>query len=241
MNNLKKFIINLLFPKFCLGCKKEGIYLCDDCRDLLDIEEFNYCLCDKKPIRILHESTLGKCYKCSSKKLSGLYFALSYKNSKLTKKLINQFKYKPHLKDLSETLASILIEHFILSGKNTDQIWENSVLIPIPLNKKKLKERGYNQSEELAKELSKILNIPIISNNLVKIRPTKPQMELTKEQRERNLKESFAIKNPAELSGKKIFLVDDVYTTGSTMQECALTLKNSGMKQVWGITITREE
>ena len=106
---------------------------------------------------------------------------------------------------------------------------------------KKLKIRGYNQSEELAKELSKILQIPVISDNLIKIKSTKPQMELSKVEREKNLENAFAIKNPEEFSGKKIFLVDDVYTTGSTMEECAKILKENGIKDVWGIALAREE
>ena len=236
--------MDLIFPKFCLGCNKEGIYLCDDCRTLLDIAEFNYCLCDQKPSRMPPDSKSGKCGRCKDKKLSGLYFALPYKEKNLTRKLIYQFKYPPYLKDLTKTLASILIEHLVLSGKNTDDIWAPSgvpaVLVPVPLDKIKLKQRGYNQSEELAKELSQVLQVPLISNNLIKIKSTSPQMELSKQEREKNLEDAFAIKNPTELAGKKIFLVDDVYTTGSTMNECAKILKNTGSNNVWGICLARE-
>ena len=240
ISKIKKFLLDLLFPKFCLGCKKEGIYLCEDCRGLLDIAEFNYCLCSKKPIRLALLAQ-GKCEKCQNKKLSGLYFALPYKEKQLTKKLIYQFKYKPYLKDLAETLASIIIEHLVISGKNTEEIWANGVLVPVPSDKNKIKNRGYNQAEELAKELSKILKIPVIFNNLIKIKCTPPQMELSKEKREKNLENAFQIKNPEEFSDKKVFLVDDVYTTGSTMEECAKTLKLAGAKNIWGITIAREE
>lgn len=249
MLKTKDFILDLFFPKFCLGCKKEGSYLCDDCRALLDIAEFNYCLCDSKPARITPQAASGKCQKCRDKKLAGLYFALPYKDpsassgqkTSLTRKLIYQFKYQPYLKDLSKTLASLLAEHFIISGKNTDEIWDNGVLVPIPLDKKKLKIRGYNQSEELAKKLSIILKIPVELNNLIKIKHTKSQMELSGEERKKNLENAFTIKNAAELVGKKIFLVDDVYTTGSTMEECAKIFKENGIKNIWGITITREE
>jgi len=120
------------------------------------------------PKRLLENHT-GKCNNCSKKELAGLYFALPYKEKTLTRKLIHQFKYKPYLKDLAKTLASIIIEHFVLSGKNTNDIWENSVLVPVPMHKNKQKERGYNQSEELAKELSKVLKIPVILNNLIKM------------------------------------------------------------------------
>lgn len=240
MDKVKPFLLDLFFPKFCLGCQKEGAYLCDDCRALLDIAEFNYCLCDAKPLRLPPDSKLGKCQRCRDKKLSGLYFALPYKEKILTKKLIYQFKYQPYLKDLAKTLASILVEHFVISGKNTDEIWGNGILIPVPLDKKKLKIRGYNQSEELAKELSKVLQIPMIPDNLVKIKSTKPQMELKKEEREKNLENAFKIKNPEKISGKKIFLVDDVYTTGSTIEECAKILRDAGAKIVWGIALARE-
>jgi len=257
INKTKKTLLDLLFPKFCLGCQKEGTYLCDDCRTLLDISEFSYCLCDKKPQRLPPEQKTGKCGRChgpeGAPKLSGLYFALPYKEKALTKKLIHQFKYPPYLKDLAKTLASILIEHFVISGKNTNEIWENAVLIPVPLDKKKLKSRGYNQSEELAKELSSVLQIPVISDCLIKIKHTKPQMELKKEEREKNLQGAFAVRHcekgdsPTKQSivGKKVFLVDDVYTTGSTMNECARVLRGPkgypGAKSVWGIAIAREE
>jgi len=226
-----------------LGCQKEGTYLCEDCRATLDICQFNYCLCENNPQTLPPNSIQGKCPKCQDKKLSGLFSALPYKEKQLTKKLIYQFKYQPYLKDLAKTLASLIIEHLILSSKNTNEIWENAVLIPIPLDKKKFKIRGYNQSEELAKELSKILKIPVILDCLIKTKSTNPQMELGKIEREKNLQNAFDLQNCARsdlTQFKKVFLVDDVYTTGSTMQECAKILKQAGAKQVWGICIARE-
>jgi len=237
---LKNFILDLLFPKFCLGCKTEGAYLCEDCKSLLDISEFNYCLCETKPIRISLGVQKGKCQRCQDKKLDGLYFALPYKEKSLTRKLVRQFKYSPYLKDLAKPIALLLAEHFIKTNKNTDEIWDNGILVPVPLHKKKLKERGYNQSQELAKELSKIVKVPVVLDVLIKIKSTPSQIGLKKEQRQENLTGAFQIKNPAEIAGKKVFLVDDVYTTGSTMEECAKTLKKSGAKSVFGIAIARE-
>lgn len=239
MNKFKDHILDLLFPKFCIGCQKEGAFLCEDCRGLLDIVEKNYCLCDSKIC--LPAGRLGKCPKCSEKRLAGLYFALSFKDISLAKKLIYQFKYPPYLKGLAKTLAGIIIEHLVLAKNNTEEIWQNAVLIPVPLDKKKLKTRGYNQSEELAKELSKVLQVPVLSDVLIKIKQTKSQMSLSKADREKNLAGAFTIKNQEKISNKKIFLVDDVYTTGSTMSECAKILRKSGAKSVWGICIAREE
>lgn len=243
MDNLlvksKEFFLDLFFPKFCLGCKKEGNYLCQDCRTLLDISQYHYCLCDIKPLR-LPDANTGKCARCQDKKLSGLYSALPYQERSLTRKLIYQFKYQPYLKDLAKTLASLVVEHLFLIGANKEDTWQNAVLVPIPLDKRKLKLRSYNQAEELAKELSHVLQIPVISRNLVKVIATKPQMELSRDERAKNVENAFAIKNPATFAGKKVFLVDDVYTTGFTMQSCAVLLKEAKAKSVWGISIARE-
>lgn len=248
MNNyykIKRFLLGLFFPKFCLSCQREGSFLCQDCRALLDICEYNYCLCDSKHQGFSPSLKQGKCNKCSDKKLAGLYFALPYKENLLTKKLIYQFKYEPYLKGLAKIFASILIEHFIKTGKNTNGIWSPNglpaVLIPVPLDKNKLKLRGYNQSEELAKELARTLNLPMFLDVLIKTKTTESQMALKKEEREKNLNGAFTTKNPEKIQGKKIFLVDDVYTTGSTMSECANVLRKAGAKSVWGICIAREE
>lgn len=240
MDNQKTFLLDLFFPKFCLGCQKEGSFLCEDCRSLLEILEWDYCLCSHGLHSIPGKTDKGKCPKCSPKKLAGLYFAVSFKNP-LAKKLIHQFKYEPYTKSLAKTLASLLIEHFVLTKKNTNEIWQNSVLVPVPVDNKKLKIRDYNQSEELAKELSNVLEIPMIPDCLIKTKATAPQMELSKIEREGNLIGAFEIINPEKIYNKKIFLVDDVYTTGSTMEECAKTLRQAGAKSVWGICIAREE
>lgn len=240
IKSAKKFMLDLLFPRFCEGCKKEGIYLCQDCKATLEISEYDYCLCNKNPLRITPEKTTGKCNSCKDKKLYGLYSALPYKEKSLTRKLIHKFKYQPYAKELAKTLGDIVIDHLIITGRNNENFWKDSILIPVPLSKKKLKSRGYNQSEELAKEISKHIGLPIATDVLFKIKETPPQMKLTKEERKNNLKESFLVKNPEKIKNKKIFLIDDVYTTGSTMEECANVLRTLGAKQVFGIVIARE-
>lgn len=242
---IQNFSQDLLFPKFCYGCGREGFYVCQDCWHLLNILDHDYCLCERNPCRIYNK---GKCEKCSQNKdnkLSGLYFALSYKDNNLIKKLIHNFKYQPFVKDLSATLASVIAEHFILNKCNIDEFWANSILIPIPIHISKQKERGYNQSEELANKLSQITKIPVYSDILIKTKKTESQMTLKKEQRLKNIQSAFAIQNckmsDALQKHKKIFLVDDVYTTGSTMKESARVLRAAGCKEIWGITIAREE
>ena len=237
---LKNFALELLFPSFCLGCKVEGTFLCQDCKATLEISEYNYCLCSKDPQRLPAGQTIGKCSRCRDKVLAGLYSALPYKERVLTKNLIHNLKYEPYVKSLARICATIIIEHLALAKNLEPALWESSVFVPVPSEKSKEKERGYNQSAELAKEIAKTLPLPVITNNLIKIKKTAPQMKLSAAERAENLKGAFAIKKPAEIAGRKVFLVDDVYTTGSTMAECAKILKEAGAKQIWGIAFARE-
>jgi len=230
--NIKNFALSLLFPRFCFCCQKEGNYLCEDCLSTIEISEHQYCLC-KKPQRIWQG---GKCQRCRCRKLNGLYFAAPYQNS-LVQNLIHSFKYKPFIKELSKPLASLIINHFQLLDNPPD--FSEFLLLSIPLEKRKLKERGFNQAEELAKELSKSLKIPLLNDVLIKIKETLPQVELAAEAREKNIKGVFLVKNTEKIRERKVFLVDDIYTTGSTMEEGARVLKIAGAKEVWAVAVAR--
>jgi len=229
---IKRKAFDILFPAICLNCQKEGTWICQNCLSIIEILEYRYCPFCKE--RVFEK---GTCKKHRGKNLNGLFFAVSYKNS-LVKKLIKKFKYPPFLKELALSLSSLIITHFILSGNKiifNDQ--ETSLFIPVPLFPSKKRWRGFNQSEEIVKELSSFLKISYQSNNLIKIKKTQPQVELSREERERNIKNSFKIKNPLEIQGKRIFLVDDIFTSGATMEECSRVLKKAGAKQVWAAVI----
>lgn len=214
----RKFFLDVFFPKFCFGCNREGNYLCQDCQSLLDISANHQ--------------------KFKTKELDDLYFALEYKKP-LVKRLIQSFKYEPFAKELSTSLSSLIINHFQLLDNPPKFLIENSnyIFLPVPLSKGKLKWRGFNQAAEIAKELSKFLKIPNISDVLIKQKETLPQVELDGKERKENIKGVFSCQNKEKIYGKKILLVDDVYTTGATMEECAGILKFSGAKEVTGIVI----
>jgi ComF family protein len=213
----KNFILDLLYPKFCFNCGREGSYLCLDCQATLEI------------------SSIHTEYR--TRELKDLYFALPYQKS-LIKNLIQKFKYQPFIKELARNLTSLIITHFQLIEKSPTD-FANFILIPIPLEKKKLKWRGFNQAEEIAKELSSFLKIPLISDVLIKAKETLPQVELSDEERGENIKGVFSYQHPELVKGRKILLVDDVYTTGSTMEECARVLKTAGAKEIIGIVVAR--
>jgi ComF family protein len=122
-----------------------------------------------------------------------------------------------------------------LSGNNP----KGDFLVSVPLTKKKLKRRGFNQSEEIAREISNYLNIPLITNCLIKTRETFPQVELSEKERAENPKGAYIVKDKEKIRGKRVLLIDDVYTTGSTMEECSRILREAGTKEVWGVVIAR--
>ncbi len=233
---IKNFLLSIIFPRFCLCCQKEGKYLCQECFSGLGILKDSFCLC-RKPMRLIKA---GKCRNCRWKKLNGLYSALSYQNS-TTKKIIQRFKYQPFVKELAKPLAFLIISHFRELNNPPPFLEKNNdfFLVPAPLNKKRLKWRGFNQSEEITKELSRILGIKILNNVLIKTKKTFPQVELSEKEREKNVSEAFICQNHHLFKNKKIILVDDVYTTGSTIQECAKILKKAGAEQVWGVVVAR--
>lgn len=195
----KEFILDILFPKFCVNCHKEGSYLCQDCFALIDILRYQ-----PEPF---------------------LFCPASYNNF-IVKNLINQFKYQPFIKELAEPLASLIIAHLLSLEKFPD--FRSFILVPVPLHKKKLKQRGFNQAEEIGKELAKFLNIPIVADGLVKIKTTPDQVGLEKEKRKENIRGAFACPKPGLIQDKKILLLDDVCTTGATFRECEKCLVASG-------------
>ncbi len=113
------------------------------------------------------------------------------------------------------------------------------LLIPVPLHPQRLREREYNQSHLLAHGLSQHLQIPLLISCLLRVRPTVPQTSLTKKQRLTNLHRAFSINNACHIQDKRILLIDDVFTTGTTLHECAKTLRKSGSGPVYGLTLAR--
>ena len=226
-----------IFPKYCVNCKKIGSYLCDNCFSYLNFDPYGICVvCNRQAIAgITHPRCLGRYI------INGVFTGIEYKG--VAKKLVYQFKYKPYVSDLKNLLVDFLYEALIQKEefmKIIEAIGEK-IIVPIPLHSLRLKKRGYNQAEILATELSKKLNIKVL-NILQRIKNTRPQVGLKREERIKNISGAFSIiPNPPNLpNSSNIFLVDDVLTTGSTLNEAANVLKRNGAKKVWGIALARD-
>jgi competence protein ComFC len=227
--------IDYIFPKKCVACRKHGSYLCEKCFAYLSFDAKSLCLLCNNPT--FNNLTHPRCKRKQG--IDGCFSALSY--NKTVQKLIFNFKYKPYLTDLKTVLADLFYESIIQNEQFQQQIKKGEwVLVPIPLSKAKLRKRGYNQAEILAKELSKKLNFPV-QNLLMRTRETKTQVGLTNLQRKLNVKDAFKLINQkSSIINQNVLLVDDVATTGSTLLEAAKILKKAGAGRVFGLTLARD-
>ena len=260
--------LDYIFPQKCLNCHKEGQFICDKCFQTIQLKTFQQC-----PICKIRINQGEVCEKCKNKShLNGLLVATTYDNNPLIKKSVMQFKYKFN-EDLAEKLGKLLCCHTDLSILNkkchpepveglpfgcvtlpnnrtkldtfVKRNKKSYLLVPIPLHFKRKWQRGFNQAELLAKQISKNTNIPF-SNLLKRIKNTPQQAKLSRQERLNNLKGAFEI-NEKEFKkiqiGKKelptVILIDDIASTLTTLEESAHTLKKAGFKNVWGMVIAR--
>jgi ComF family protein len=219
--------INLLesiFPRHCLVCKEEGAWLCPICQKKLKTVKASFC-----PFCLKLTTDYKTCPSCRKKyHLNGLISIYYFEPT--IKRVIYQYKYR-RSKDIANFLIKISIEKL---KKSLPQ--DIDMTIPIPLHILSKSKRGFNQSEIFTKELAKKFNLKYSNKILSKTKLTRTQSKLSREERENNVKGSFRSRT---VNNHNILLVDDVFTTGSTMDEAAKTLKKSGAKQVWGLTIAK--
>lgn len=169
--------------------------------------------------------------------IDGAFAGVAYKG--IVKKLIYNFKYKPYLADLQKSLVELFYESIIQQELFQKALKSSPVLVPIPLSAKRLRSRGYNHAELLAKGLSEKLGLKQI-DILQRTRETKSQFGLTLKQRKENIKDAFILNTKYTIQNTNIFLVDDILTTGSTLLEAARILKKNGAKKVWGLALARD-
>ena len=187
------------------------------------------CLGCKKENEILCSDCLLKINRPDTPYLNGVRIAANYQDLVL-KKALWMLKYRG-VKQLAKPLAELIKERGWKKLETGD--W---LIVPVPLSKKKLRHRGYNQAELIAKELSDNVRADVLFKKF----HTKSQVEVKdKEERLANIIDSFEIKNPEKIKGKKIILIDDVLTTGATMREAKKVLKQAGAKKVIGVVVAR--
>ena len=213
-------LLDLMYPKQCIKCGKvEGKLLCDDC--------------------------YNKLFKNIIKKESKIE---KYKN-KYFDEHIYLFKYYGFIRCLildykfndKAYLYEIFVNFIIKNEKICRKIKKYDIIIPVQIHKKRKRKRGYDQSVLIAKSLVKEFDkIQVCDDVLYKCKNTIQQSTLTREQRKQNVKEVYKIQNQEKIKGKRIILFDDIYTTGSTANECSRILKQNGAKEILVFTIAKD-
>lgn len=226
--------LDTLFPWECAFCQKESEFnypLCQRC--LLKIQLFNQFICPVCQKRLFNPNKT-----CHSSPLKALGVVGFYEDE-ILKEVIHTFKYKK-IKNLVFPLASLIIFFLKNNSYFLNLPKENLVIIPIPLHKKRKQLRGFNQAEILALEVSNYFSIKLINNVLIRIKNRPAQAEIKNlNQREKNIKGVFEIKDLKKIKNKTILLIDDVYTTGATLNEAAKILKQNGAKNVIGLVLAK--
>lgn len=231
------FILDFLFPRKCVGCSIEGNYICATCFSYLDFIDSFFCtVCQRASFNGL---THPGCKK-SRLEIDGVFAVIGYKG--VVKNLIHKFKYKPFLFDLAGTINEIFYEGIIQKELLYKLFEEDNIFTPIPLHKDRFRERGYNQSQIIGRALAQKINDKNRSNSelietLRRIRATMPQFGLSLQDRCKNIDKAFEINiaTKTKIKNKRIFLIDDIVTTGSTFREAAKILKINGAREVYGL------
>lgn len=221
-----KLVKDLLFPIYCVGCGQEGEWWCQACRA-------------KEPIKLQHWCAeceiaipfLGKCARCVETPLQGVTALFYYAKNAPVAKLIHQYKYE-YAREIKKVWEEIV-------GGLALTIPPDMVVMPVPLSSRRRRERGFNQADDLARIVSEHFGLSVNANSLKRIRVTKQQVGLTRNERQANMKDAFAWEGNA-LAPKNILLVDDVCTTGATLTECARVLREHGASLVWGLVLARD-
>lgn len=222
-------LLDLLFPPRCVNCQATAGWLCQNCLSQIVFITPPICQrCGTPPAS--GASSCNQCQHNPLQYLDGIRSACYFEDNPI-RPAIHLLKYRNH-KAAAATLATILAQAYRRFELAVD------VLMPVPLHPARLRERGYNQSELLAKALSYLLDLPVNSRALRRIRHTKSQMTLGFEERHQNVAEAFACDGFTG-AGQTVLLIDDVCTTGSTLDACADALKKRGAAAVWGLTLAK--
>ena len=235
MKNWINLLIRIILPPRCLHCGKvisNDDCLCSECFNKISFITKPYCIHCGTP---LLNKSVGDlyCATCLNKKDGLRYSRSAVIYDEFSKKLILDFKFFDHIEN-----KKLLANWMFLAGKD---IFDSDVdvIIPVPLHYTRLLKRKYNQSAILSSELSKLTNIPADYKSLVKSKITQPQAECSGKMRIKNIKNAFTVKYPENIKGKRVLLIDDVYTTGSTLRECAKILSKAGAKSVDSLTVAK--
>ena len=230
------FILDFLFPKKCIGCGRFDSYFCANCISNIMQGELICPNCDATAV---FGETHPFCKRAYG--LDGLWSLGLYQDP--LRKAIQRLKYQPYVRDFAQVLVDIMFAYWTKYQPNIlEQIKQDKgegwIVVPVPLHWFRENDRGFNQSAEIGQLLSKKLGLDYCEG-LKRIRYTKSQTRVKGKERKANIRNAFSLNTQYLIRNTNVLLVDDVWTTGSTLKECCRVLKRNGARTVWAITIAR--
>jgi ComF family protein len=221
-----KFIPGIIFdfflPRFCPGCNKKLLYdekaVCNECLGSLLIVDYER-LQNEYDRKFLSENII-----------KDFYSVYVFEADRTLQHIIHALKYGRKFR-LGIFLGAII------SGGIKSREWQIDLIVPVPIHHLKKAERGFNQSDYIARGLSRSLGIPYSTRSIKRIRYTESQTALHMQERAFNVANAFRVKNRKSFNGKNILLVDDIITTGATIGECAKVINDCGAKKVYACSV----
>ena len=230
-------LLDVILPPLCHICHSfipdaGRLHICPTCLNSLPLVSSPLC-----PICGIPFIGVGGDHRCGACTLQPPHFDAArahFLYEGPIRELIHTFKYN-RSSHLRYPLALLALEGLCGDPAVSDL----NLIVPVPLHRSRLRQRGFNQAVLLGRVLARHLTLPMVPDALVRTRATEPQIELTAAERRVNVRGAFSVKRPERITGKRILLLDDVMTTGSTMDECAKELKKAGAAAVIAVTVAR--
>lgn len=221
---LPRAILDLLFPPRCVVCRGAGEWFCAKCQSRIEKINPPFCARCGRPL------PSGACSYCRriTMHVDGVR-ALAFFEGEM-REAIHAFKYNRRV-ELAPIFGTMLKDYLAVHALPAE------VIIPVPLHPDRERARGYNQAQLVANELGAQTKLPVLERSLVRARVTQAQFELNATERRANVRDAFIA--DGQVKGTRVLLVDDVCTTGATMDECSIALRKCGAQSVWGLALAR--
>ena len=230
-------LLDLIYPPHCALCEERlateergGVCL----RCFSQIPKNSPPFCPSCGRQYAGSKSAPRCGMCEGKHFpfDRLWFVAPYEGA--LREMLHALKYGGR-RPLANSLAQLLLTF----AKKEFHPFAFEDVLPVPLERRKERERGFNQSALLAKALAEALTIPFSSGNLIRVRATVPQASLPREKRFENVRGAFRVRNPSLYAGKSLLLVDDIVTTGATLSACGEALRTAGAKEISIVALAR--
>lgn len=235
ISRAKAALLDVLFPDQCAGCGTEGLFCCERCVQSLYLLSLRCVRCGRAARReksVVSAHTAGRpCRACSRHTLLARFYA-PYRYEGLVRLLLHRLKFGRSL-GVAGFFAGAVQKGL---ERERVEIPNNALLVPVPLSGRRRRRRGFNQSEAIARHLGMLTGVPVATEVITRVRDTPPQVSLPASARMRNMTDAFAVPSRISLIGRTVCLVDDVRTTGATLEAAAAALRSSGAVEIWALT-----